>query len=44
MIDHDRLFKELLSTFFAEFIQLFLPEVFAYLEPNSTTFLNRPLA
>nr|WP_242050548.1 Rpn family recombination-promoting nuclease/putative transposase [Oculatella sp. FACHB-28] len=43
MIDHDRLFKELLSTFFAEFIQLFLPEVFAYLEPNSTTFLNQEI-
>ncbi|MBD2066726.1 DUF4351 domain-containing protein [Leptolyngbya sp. FACHB-671] len=40
MIDHDRLFKELLSTFFVEFIDLFLPEVSAYLEPNSLTFLN----
>ena len=25
-VDHDRLFKELLETFFAEFIQLFFPE------------------
>lgn len=25
MIDHDRLFKELLSTFFIEFLDLFLP-------------------
>jgi len=40
MIDHDRLFKELLSTFFVEFIDLFLPEVSAYLEPESLTFLN----
>jgi hypothetical protein len=40
MIDHDRLFKELLSTFFVEFIDLFLPEVSAYLEPDSLTFLN----
>ena len=38
-IDHDRLFKELLSTFFWEFIQLFLPEVAAYLERDSITFL-----
>lgn len=34
MIDHDRLFKELLTTFFVEFIELFLPEVAAYLERN----------
>jgi len=26
MIDHDRLFKELLTTFFADFIDLFLPQ------------------
>jgi len=25
-IDHDRLFKELLETFFAEFMELFFPE------------------
>jgi len=25
MIDHDRLFKELLSTFFVEFLDLFFP-------------------
>jgi predicted transposase/invertase (TIGR01784 family) len=43
MIDHDRLFKELLSTFFVEFIQLFLPKVFAYLEPDSITFLNQEI-
>jgi hypothetical protein len=30
MIDHDRLFKELLTTFFWEFIELFLPEITAY--------------
>ncbi|MEO0378556.1 MAG: Rpn family recombination-promoting nuclease/putative transposase, partial [Cyanobacteria bacterium P01_A01_bin.17] len=41
MIDHDRLFKELLSTFLAEFIELFLPEVMAYLEPDSITFLDK---
>lgn len=32
MIDHDRLFKELLTTFFVEFLELFLPEVVTYVE------------
>ena len=41
MIDHDRLFKELLSTFFIEFIQLFFPDVMNYLEPDSVTFLDK---
>ena len=41
MIDHDRLFKELLSTFFIEFIELFFPDLMAYLEPNSVTFLDK---
>jgi hypothetical protein len=27
-IDHDRLFKELLETFFAEFMQLFFPNAY----------------
>lgn len=27
MIDHDQLFKELLSTFFVEFLELFLPQL-----------------
>jgi len=26
-IDHDRLFKELISTFFVEFIELFFPQL-----------------
>lgn len=41
MIDHDRLFKELLSTFFIEFIELFFPDVINYLEPDSVTFLDK---
>uniref|UniRef100_A0ACD5H188 Rpn family recombination-promoting nuclease/putative transposase n=1 Tax=Desertifilum tharense IPPAS B-1220 TaxID=1781255 RepID=A0ACD5H188_9CYAN len=41
MIDHDRLFKELLSTFFREFIELFLPNVARYIEADSITFLNQ---
>jgi predicted transposase/invertase (TIGR01784 family) len=39
MIDHDRLFKELLSNFFPDFIALFFPDITAYLEPNSLAFL-----
>ena len=34
-MDHDRLFKELLSTFFVEFIDLFLPNVGAYLDRDA---------
>ncbi|MGK7874319.1 MAG: Rpn family recombination-promoting nuclease/putative transposase, partial [Xenococcaceae cyanobacterium] len=40
-IDHDRLFKELLSTFFVEFIQLFFSEVMDYLEPDSVILLEK---
>ncbi len=41
MIDHDRLFKELLSTFFVEFLELFLPDVMTYLEPDLIMFLDK---
>lgn len=41
MIDHDPLFKELLTTFFGEFIELFLPEVATYLERDSIEFLDK---
>jgi hypothetical protein len=41
MIDHDRLFKELLRTFFVEFLDLFLPAVRAYLDPESLVFLDK---
>lgn len=43
MIDHDRLFKELLSTFFTEFIELFLPDVADYIESDSILFLNQEI-
>ena len=33
-MDHDRLFKELLTTFFSEFVDLFLPDVSAVLDRN----------
>ncbi len=41
MIDHDRLFKELLSTFFLDFVELFLPEVLPYLDTSSLNFLDK---
>ncbi|MEO7716417.1 MAG: DUF4351 domain-containing protein [Capsulimonas sp.] len=34
-MDHDRLFKELLSNFFGEFVDLFLPKVSAYLDRDA---------
>jgi predicted transposase YdaD len=43
MIDHDRLFKELLRTFFVEFIELFFPEVHAELDPTSIEFLEQEI-
>ena len=39
--DHDRLFKELLTTFFVEFVQAFLPNVAQFLEPASLEFLDK---
>ncbi len=33
-IDHDAIFKELLSTFFLDFLELFVPEVLEYAEPS----------
>ncbi|NEQ23766.1 MAG: hypothetical protein F6K28_32410, partial [Microcoleus sp. SIO2G3] len=43
MIDHDRLFKELLSIFFSEFIELFLPDVAGYIERDSISFLSQEI-
>lgn len=40
-MDHDRLFKELLTTFFVEFVELFLPDVYAYLDRDSIEFLDK---
>jgi predicted transposase/invertase (TIGR01784 family) len=37
-IDHDQRFKELISTFFIEFLELFLPELARAIEPDSVTF------
>jgi len=43
MIDHDRLFKELLSTFFVEFLELFFPEVIAYVERDTLELLDKEI-
>ena len=42
-INHDQLFKELLTTFFVEFIELFFPEVLKYLDISSITFVDKEL-
>ncbi|WP_170006397.1 RpnC/YadD family protein [Bacillus fonticola] len=42
-IDHDRLFKELLSTFFEEFILLFFPHAHEHLEFANLRFLSEEL-
>ena len=38
-VSHDMLFKELLSMFFFEFIDLFLPQMGEYLDRSEITFL-----
>ncbi len=38
---HDHLFKEMLTTFFVEFIELFLPQVAEYLDRESVQFLDQ---
>ncbi|NOT61429.1 MAG: DUF4351 domain-containing protein [Acidobacteria bacterium] len=40
-MDHDRLFKELLRVCFADFIKLFLPDVYAYLDVSSLEFIEQ---
>jgi hypothetical protein len=37
-ISHDQKFKELISTFFMEFLELFLPELARTIEPDSVIF------
>ena len=43
MTDHDRLFKELITTFFIEFLHLFLPDVAAFVEAGSIEFLDKEI-
>ncbi len=40
-IDHDRLFKELLTTFFVEFLELFFPQLAEVLDRDSLVFLDK---
>ncbi|ADI25688.1 Rpn family recombination-promoting nuclease/putative transposase [Geobacillus sp. C56-T3] len=42
-IDHDRLFKELLSTFFEEFLLLFFPDVYEHIDVHHLSFLSEEL-
>jgi len=41
MVDHDRLFKQLLSTFFLEFLQLFAPELAEEVEAGPVEFMDK---
>ena len=43
MIDHDRLFKELISTFFVESLELFIPEILTYLDRDYIAFLDKEI-
>ena len=40
-IDHDQNFKELISTFFTEFLELFLPEIARTIDSGSVRFLQQ---
>jgi predicted transposase YdaD len=42
-INHDQLFKELLTTFFVEFLALFFPSVLEYLDTDSIQFVDKEL-
>jgi hypothetical protein len=40
-ISHDQNFKELIATFFIEFLELFLPDIATMIDPTSITFLQQ---
>lgn len=42
-INHDQLFKELLTTFFVEFLDLFFPSILEYLDTESIQFVDKEL-
>jgi hypothetical protein len=42
-MDHDRLFKELLTIFFVEFLELFFPDLVQYLDRDSIEFLDKEM-
>src|SRR5206468_1060686 len=43
LMDHDRLFKELLTTFFVEFVELFLPDLAALMDRDGLQFLDKEI-
>ena len=43
MIDHDAIFKELLTTFFLDFVEAFLPDVAGFIDPASIEFVDKEL-
>lgn len=43
MTNHDQLFKQLLSTFFVEFVELFCQDLADYLDASSLQFLDKEL-
>jgi len=42
-IKHDRLFKELLKTFFVEFLELFFPSLLAEIDTSYLEFLDKEI-
>ena len=42
-INHDQLFKELLTTFFVEFLELFFSSVLEYLNTDTISFIDKEL-
>ncbi len=40
-VDHDKMFKELLTNFFFEFVAAFLPDVFAYIDTSYYELLDK---
>lgn len=42
-VDHDRLFKELITTFFEELILLFFPHMYEYIDFEHVSFLSEEL-
>ncbi|MCG0279047.1 MAG: Rpn family recombination-promoting nuclease/putative transposase, partial [Thermanaeromonas sp.] len=42
-IDHDAIFKELITNFFKEFMELFFPEAHALIDYSELTFLSQEI-
>ncbi len=43
MIDHDEIFKALLTVFFLEFVAAFLPDALPYIDPASIEFMDKEI-